>query len=132
MTYADTTKVPVGQTRMDIEKLLAKHGAQAFGFSQDGARAVIAFRMKGLSYRFTMAVPDEPQAQRSKWRALLLVIKARLEGVESGIETMEDAFLANTVMADGATVAEWLKVEIKDAAKLGRMPQRLALEGPRG
>lgn len=44
------------------------------------------------------------QACRSKWRALALTIKAKLVSVESGVETFEDAFLAQIVVptADGA------------------------------
>lgn len=44
------------------------------------------------------------QACRSKWRALGLTIKAKLISVEAGVETFEDAFLAQIVVptADGA------------------------------
>ena len=46
------------------------------------------------------------QACRSRWRALFLCIKAKLEAVESRIETFEEAFLAHVMMPDGMTVAE--------------------------
>ncbi len=45
-------------------------------------------------------------ANPHRGRALLLVIKAKLESVESGIETLEQAFLAHVVMANGQTVYE--------------------------
>jgi hypothetical protein len=131
MAYAETTRVPIVQTRHEIEKLLTKHGAEGFGYMQEGSRAIVAFRMKRLSYRFILAVPDGDQAARSKWRALLLVIKARLEGVAASIETIEEAFLANTVMQGGETIWERARPEIITALKDGRMPERLALEGPR-
>lgn len=130
MTYASTTKVPVTQTRIDIERQLGKHGAEAFGFSQDGDQAIIAFRLKGLSYRFILKCPEDGQALRAKWRALLLVIKARLEGVEVGIETYEEAFLANTVVQGGGTIWERAKAEITEAKRLGKTPRALALTGP--
>jgi hypothetical protein len=38
------------------------------------------------------------QAVRQRWRALVLVIKAKLEAVESGITSFEDEFLAHTVL----------------------------------
>lgn len=131
MAYADRTKVAVGQTRADIEDALRRHGAEAFGFSQDGQIAAVAFRLAGYTYRFRLTLPEQEQAARSRWRALLLVIRAKLEGVAAGVETIEEAFLAHAVMQGGETVGEWLKPELANAKKLGRLPQRLALEGPR-
>lgn len=40
------------------------------------------------------------QACRSSWRALLLAIKAKLVSVESGVESFEEAFLAQLVVRD--------------------------------
>lgn len=50
-----------------------------------------------------------------RWRTLLLCLKAKLESVESGIETFEDAFLAQIVMPDGGTVAEHVRPRIAEA-----------------
>lgn len=130
MTYAARTAVPIAQTRADIEAALRKHGAEAFGFSQDGASAIIAFRLKGLSYRFSMTVDTDPRKARSKWRALLLVVRARLESVAAGIETFEEAFLANTVTQGGETVWERAKPELIEAWRLGTAPRALSLAGP--
>ena len=46
------------------------------------------------------------QIHRQRWRALLLCIKAKLEGVESKIESFEEAFLAHVVLPDGSTVGQ--------------------------
>ncbi|WP_127078396.1 hypothetical protein [Rhodomicrobium lacus] len=46
------------------------------------------------------------QACRTKWRALVLAVKAKLVSVEEGIETLEQAFMAHVVMPDGRTVEE--------------------------
>ena len=56
---------------------------------------------------------------RQKWRALALVIKAKLEAVEAGITTFEDEFLAATMLPDGATVSSWLQPQIEQAYKTG-------------
>lgn len=40
------------------------------------------------------------QGCRSSWRALLLAIKAKLVSVESGVESFEEAFLAQLVVKD--------------------------------
>jgi hypothetical protein len=39
---------------------------------------------------------------------LLLIIRAKLEAVESGITTLESEFLANILLPDGGTVGQWL------------------------
>lgn len=46
------------------------------------------------------------QAERQRWRALFLVIKAKLESVESRIATFEEEFLAHIVLPDDRTVAD--------------------------
>ena len=46
------------------------------------------------------------QATRQKWRALALVVKAKLEAVEAGLSEFETEFLGHVVMPDGRTVAE--------------------------
>ena len=59
------------------------------------------------------------QGCRQKWRALALVIKAKLEAVEAGITTFEDEFLAATMLPDGATVSSWLQPQIEQAYRTG-------------
>lgn len=55
------------------------------------------------------------QACRSSWRSLLLVIKAMLEAVESGIVAFDVAFLPYTVLPSGRTVAETIIPEVESA-----------------
>lgn len=61
------------------------------------------------------------QITRSRWRALLLCIKAKLEAVESKIETFEEAFLSHVIMPDGRTVAEHAIPAIEQAYSSGSM-----------
>ncbi|WP_210386043.1 hypothetical protein [Phyllobacterium sp. SYP-B3895] len=70
------------------------------------------------------------QACRSRWRALLLSIKAKLESVEAGIETFEDAFLAHIQMPDGLSVSEHVRPRIATAYETNSMQP--LLPGPRG
>lgn len=107
---------------MDIEKLVMKYGATSFvaGTSQkDGA--MICFEASNRRIMFRCPMPENDQQQRSKWRALLLCIKAKLESVEAGIETFEDAFLAHVVMPDGMTVSGHVRPRIHSAYKEGTM-----------
>jgi hypothetical protein len=135
MAYAERTKVPVAQSRGEIEKILARHGADAFGYTSEVGAARIAFRMKARHYRFGLPLRDgrgpvSDQETRARWRALVLVIKAKLEAVAAGITTIEEEFLNATVMPDGSTVGEWAKPQLEEAYRIGAMPKSLMLTGP--
>lgn len=106
MAYAEKTKVPVSQSKGDIEKLVKKYGAESFGILERQGRAQIVFSLMERNIMFRMVLPEDLQKERSMWRAMLLTIKGKLESAERGIETFEDAFLANIVMPDGRTVSE--------------------------
>ncbi len=62
------------------------------------------------------------KATRRIWRALLLVIKAKLEAVESGISEFEEEFLAHIVLPDGRTVGEFIRPEVAIAYETKKMP----------
>jgi hypothetical protein len=63
------------------------------------------------------------QACRSRWRALALCVKAKLEAVASGITSFEAEFLAHFVMPGGKTFGEIAIPQIEEASKSGKMPQ---------
>jgi len=65
------------------------------------------------------------QACRQRWRALSLIIKAKLEAVAAGITTIEHEFVADIVMPDNRTVGQWLATQIESAYQSGRMPPLL-------
>lgn len=122
--FASTTRVSVEQTRTEIERMLTRYGATAFGYMAKSGRAVIAFEAGERHIKITVPLPEgnsekERQAARQRWRALLLVIKAKLESVESGIETLEEAFYANIVMPDGRTIYESTREHVALAYKGG-------------
>lgn len=149
MSYAAGTKVSAERSREEIDRLLARYGADAFMYGWEGARAVLAFRMKGRHIKFVVPMPERSerrfhfakvnqsgrevprseaealrqwdQACRERWRALALVIKAKLEAVDAGIAVFEDEFLANTVMPDGRTVSEHTRPAIEKAYASGKM-----------
>lgn len=148
MAYAAKTEVSVVKTKAEIEALVQRYGAGQFlsGWLED--RAVIGFTMAGRQIKFVLPMPDKndsaftmfkdrygrlqprtvssaqeqwEQSCRSRWRALLLVIKAKLEAVEIGISTIEDEFLANIVMPTGQTVGEMAKAPIALAYQTGKV-----------
>ena len=115
MAYAEKTKVPVSQSKGDIEKLVKKYGAEAFGILERQGHAQIVFSLMDRNIVFRMTLPEDVQQERSMWRAILLTVKGKLESAERGIETFEDAFLANIVMPDGRTVSETTRPAIESS-----------------
>ncbi len=135
--YAKNTSVAVSKTRAEIEQLLERAKAKQYGTAvdYDQLTARIQFRLHERIVRFTVALPDRKKlgegqryerAERQRWRALLLVLKAKLESVESNIETFEAAFLSQIVMPNDRTVADIIIPMVVDSYKGGRMPKALA------
>lgn len=135
MAYAEKTRVPVEQSRTEIERLLAKYKAGSVAVYSSPDQSAIAFEMRDRRVIFRLSMPkgDDPNAaqkRRQRWRSLLLAIKAKLASVEDGVETFEDAFLAHIVMPDGSTVSEHVRPRIESAYKDGKMQP--LLPGPKG
>ena len=150
--YAEDTTVTADRSRAEIERVLLRYGADGFMYGWEGDRAVVAFRAHGKMLRFILPLPDRAaaefartatgrrrtgnssqeayeQAVRQRWRALALVIKAKLEAVESGIESFEQAFLANILLPDGQTVGQWMVPQVEQAYLTGKMPGLLPMLG---
>lgn len=144
--YASTTSVSSFKSREEIEKILKKYGSDQFYYGTDADNSYLAFRMDNRQIKFILPMPnfddftktpkgklrafasqekEYEQAIRQKWRALALVIKAKLEAVDSGITEFEDEFLANIVLPDGSTAGEYMKPQIEIAYNSGNMPALL-------
>lgn len=146
MTYAVNTSVLVAKSKAEIEAILERYGAEQFMSGWNAEIAIIGFTIRidddqirqikfnlpmpsKTERRFThhskgartveAALKEWEQVCRQRWRALALVIKAKLEAVECGISTIEDEFLAQTVMGDGRTVSQHVKEPIALAYKGG-------------
>lgn len=136
MAYAEKTTVPVSKTRIEIEELIRKHGAGQFISGYSGNKVMIGFTAAGRQVRFIVEIPsgknqrDMEQLERQRWRALLLVIKAKFEAIDSGVSCFDDEFLAHIVLPDGQTAGQWIQPQIDAAYETGNMPAMLPmLEG---
>jgi hypothetical protein len=134
--FASKTKVPVDQTRNEIERTLTRYGAKKFAYFSEDGRAIIIFEAEDRRLRFDLPLPEgdsdkAAQQRRQKWRALLLAIKSKLESVASEIETFEEAFLAHVVMPDGITVGQHARSGIESAYKTNKMQALLPPPGPK-
>lgn len=151
--------MPVERSRAEIENVLARYGAQQFMYGWNPEGAVIAFVVRTESgqqrqVRFHLPLPSRDerrfthhsrgrrtadaaereweQACRQRWRALLLVVKAKLEAVASGIASFEDEFLSYIMLPDGGTVGAWVGPQLEAAydPDRGVMPAALRLSLP--
>lgn len=145
--YATDTSVSAERTLAEIQGILKRYGATRMGYAEDAQRVELAFEMHNRRVRFSMPLPDQSdfvahvsnqymqkgkpnisayeQAIRSRWRALLLAIKAKLESVESQIETFDEAFMAQLVLPSGETMGHWALPQIAQAYDSGSMPRLL-------
>lgn len=146
MPYARDTDVSPERSLIEIKAALKRYGADKFAMMEDADRFAVAFEFNQRRIRFVVPIPSEDelaktrhgktrtpaavtnarnQAIRQRWRALLLVIKAKLESIEAGIETMDEAFMAQLVLPSGQTMAEWAAPQIERAYVSGSMPPLL-------
>jgi len=129
--FAEGTSVPVSKTRGEIEAMIEKHGASKFMTFIDTDHAVVGFQRGARLIKITVHYPDRTEKRfvrdhsnyvrsidkqkelydadiRRVWRALALVIKAKLESVESGVSTFEQEFMPFIVTRDGRTIGQIL------------------------
>jgi len=146
--FAESTSVSSEKSRAEIERTLSRYGADQFMYGWQEDYAMVMFRMNSRQIKFLLPLPDNngaeftktptgkersqeaamkafEQSVRQKWRALALVIKAKLEAVESGIAEFDDEFMANIIMPDGKTVSEHIAPKINQAYETGELPPLL-------
>lgn len=154
--YAKDTVVSVEKSRAEIESILARYGASHFAYATMPGVAQLAFQIPRkdktvVSVKMTLPLPakddkrfkfdgrgawrsDEgihkawEQACRSAWRAMCLIVKAKLEAVSSGISTLEREFMADLMLPNGQTLSESVLPQLSEMYRIGGAP-RLALTG---
>jgi hypothetical protein len=147
--YAAETSVSPAQSREEIERTLVRWGASGFMYAWQGTRAQLAFEIRGRQVRFSLPLPDRnarefthtpekglvrspsardaayEQAVKQRWRALALVVKAKLEAVEAGIVGFDEEFLAHIVVGEqtvGEVLVPQLEAAIEKHAPLALLP----------
>lgn len=151
--YAQGTTVDSSASRAEIERTLTRYGATSFMYGWQGSKAALAFTANGRQIRFILPLPDRndrrfthtpaknqrrtPEAGekeyeaavRQSWRALNLVVKAKLEAVAAGIVSFEAEFLAHVVLPNGHTVFEETEAAVETAYRTGAVKPLLQIEG---
>jgi hypothetical protein len=133
-TYATGTDVPVQRSRAHLEDLLRAHGAEGFAFGWTSDFDRVEFVLHNRRIRFVLPRPKKDKFKltpsgllrtdkqiqaavdaedRRRWRALLLIVRAKVEAVESGIASFEEEFLAFIVMPNDQTIGDILLPQIE-------------------
>lgn len=135
--YANETSVTVEKSISDLRTVIRRYGAAEMGVFEGNSAAGLMFTLKGRRIKMTVPIPTLEEirvnaagarmadrqakqalekATRQRWRALVLCVTAKLEAVESGIETLEQAFMAHLLLADGKTMSEVVLPQIESGA----------------
>lgn len=144
--YASDTTVSAERSIDEIRSTLRKYGADAFTYGERSLppAAFLEFEMQDRRVRFVISLPElrsfrltetgrERTAQsartewekaiRQRWRALALIVKAKLVAVEDGVVEFEQEFALHFVMADGQTVYEHLRPMLPEICNVQQLPQ---------
>lgn len=114
------SNTPVAKSQEDIRRILLKYKASGVQFSEDWEKRMLLIRfiypIAGNPHIVLFKVPIpkadsltpsgrrrkasalqilQAQHERGVWRAVYWAIKSRMEAVEFGIETFEEAFLSH-------------------------------------
>ena len=130
--FAEGTTVSVEASRGEISGLLTKHGVIRQAWAQEPERDTLQFELQGHVYRFVMErptteglhaqwiadgkpptttkyLPNDNQVQaewRRRWRANVLLLKAKLEFAEGDASTVIRELMPYAVLVDGRTLEE--------------------------
>lgn len=155
--YASDTEVSTDRSIGEIRRTLRNYGAAGFAFGENEKGAMIEFVAHDRRVRFVLPMPNPRADEFTKtptgkdraptqanqlyetackrvYRVFVLVIKAQLEAVESGLVRFEDAFLPYTVLPGGMTVADTIRDRVDEAYRTNTVPEllpdyRRAIEG---
>jgi len=139
--YAAETEVPTMRSKAAIENLLVQHGATQYATGWNETHDTIQFCLFERTVRFVLPRPSRTnrvythdrrgyprsalsisraldQADRQRWRALYLVIRAKIEAVEAGIAVFEQEFLAFIVTRNGMTIGDILVPQLQGGHQL--------------
>lgn len=143
--YAADTEVPVVKTKAAIETLLVQHGAKAYHTGWNETHDKLEFHLHDQLLRFVLPRPNPSdkkithdrrgylrppaarqrvldQLDRQRWRALYLVIRAKIEAVEAGIAIFEQEFLAFIVGPNDLTIGDILIPRIQAGTAFRALP----------
>ena len=136
MRYARSTTVTTDRSKVEIESTLMRYGCESFGYMVKNNKAMIAFEYEGRGYRVSLPLPNKDdqeftqtetgrarknkdavylayeQGCRSRWRALLILIKGKIEYLEITGMKFEQGFAGELLLPNGTTLNEFYMSDV--------------------
>ena len=124
MRYAEGTAVSVEASRAEISSILTKHGVRRQSWGSDADHGdMLQFELGGYTFRFQITYPTLKEVQKMypnardyapkvaqewkrRWRANVLLLKAKLEFADGETTTVMRELMPYTVLSDGRTLEE--------------------------
>lgn len=128
--FAEGTTVSVESSRAEISGILTKHGVKRQAWASEPEGDMLQFELQGYQYRFRIARPtlDDVRSDwiasgrdwsrvydrdakvnaewRRRWRANVLLLKAKLEFAEGEASTVIRELMPYALLRDGRTLEE--------------------------
>jgi len=158
--YAQNTEVSVERSQSEIKAIVMRYGAIRYATMDDPETAMVMFEIANRRIRFELPLPDRKADKytlrkvnqshyterrsdvdayklwekdcRQRWRALALIVKAKLEAVETGITTIEREFMANIVLPNGQVIGDFIAPQLEAVYSTGQMPKMIPGVGETG
>lgn len=119
--YAEGTSVSVDSSRGEITGILAKHGVIRMGWGAGPEGDWLGFELAGRSFKLEIKRPTEDeiydmfpnhrdtnakldQEWRRRWRATVLLLKAKLEFADGDASSIEQELMPYMLLRDGTTL----------------------------
>lgn len=141
--FAEGTTVSVETSRGEISGILSKHGVMSQMWGSEPHGDVLQFSLNGRSFRFTMKRPTAEEIRerdsrdyvyphnvdweakafaewRRRWRATVLLLKAKLEFIDGGDSSLEREFMPYMLTASGRTIGELIEAGEVPMLEAGR------------
>lgn len=142
--YAEGTKVSVEKSRAELTTILTKHGIERQAWMTGPEGDQLGFVYRGRSYRLQVNKPTYAEATSHlsyttsgmnyvekewmrRWRALVLLLKAKIEFAEGDDDAFVREFMPFLLTAGGRTLEEVIADDALEAA----IGVPLLEEGPR-
>lgn len=130
--FAEGTAVTVMSSRGEITGILTKHGCETMAWGSKPIGDTLQFELDGKMFRFLIVKPTPQDIKRQydedgrdwtrvydmdakvaaewkrRWRAHVLLIKAKLEFITGGDTTLEREFLPYLVLKTGQTMGDFI------------------------
>lgn len=121
--FAEGTTVTVDSSRGEITGILAKHGVERMAWAHEPEGDQLTFELAGHQYLFRIPMPTVTEIRRMypnaydeqkkldaewrrRWRANVLLLKAKLEFADGEASTVVRELMPYAVLKDGRTLEE--------------------------